>query len=288
MAADKSNLNADDDVLAVASQLQAKKQPFALATVIETEGSTSARTSAKAIFDAEGGVVLGWVGGGCAQSTVAHAALESLRTSASQIVELDLNDEVLGTGMPCGGSMKVFIEPVLPRPSLWILGHGRVAECLCRIGALMDFDVVVDDPLAEQTRFPAASHVIANDPNYDAVEPGASDFIILATQSSGDHQSMKRILSSGKGSISLIASHKRAKLVLDYLRDDGFGKDVLDRVRTPAGLDLGAQTPEEIALSVISEIVLFRRRGRGFVICRAEGQNDGQDAAPATNHGQDA
>ena len=98
MAADKSNLNADDDVLDVASQLQAKKQPFALATVIETEGSTSARTSAKAIFDAEGGVVLGWVGGGCAQSTVAHAALESLRTSASQIVELDLNDEVLGTG----------------------------------------------------------------------------------------------------------------------------------------------------------------------------------------------
>jgi xanthine dehydrogenase accessory factor len=288
MTADNPDLNADDDVLAVASQLQAKKQPFALATVIETEGSTSARTSAKAIFDAEGGVVLGWVGGGCAQSTVAHAALESLRTNASQIVELDLNDEVLGTGMPCGGSMKVYIEPVLPRPTLWILGHGRVAECLCRIGALMDFDVVVDDPLAEQTRFPAASRVVADDPNYDIVKPGTSDFIILATQSSGDHQSMKRILASGKGSISLIASHKRAKLVLDYLRGDGLDKEALDRVRTPAGLDLGAQTPEEIALSVISEIVLFRRRGHGFVICRAEGQNDGQDAASATNDGKGA
>lgn len=270
MAADKPDLNADDDVLAVASRLQARKQPFALATVIETEGSTSARTSAKAIFDADGGVVLGWVGGGCAQSTVAHAALDCMRTNATQIVELDLNDEVLGTGMPCGGSMKVYIEPVLPKPTLWILGHGRVAECLCRIGAMMDFDVVVDDPLADATRYPAASKVVADDLNYDIVQPGASDYIVLATQSSGDHQSMKRILASGHGQVSLIASHKRAKLVLDYLREDGYGQETLDRIRTPAGLDLGAQTPEEIALSVISEIVLFRRRGRGFVICREE------------------
>jgi xanthine dehydrogenase accessory factor len=270
MAADKSDLNADDDVLAVASRLQASKQPFALATVIQTEGSTSARTSAKAIFDADGGVVLGWVGGGCAQSTVAHAALDCIRTNATQIVELDLNDEVLGTGMPCGGSMKVYIEPVLPKPALWILGHGRVAECLCRIGAMMDFDVVVSDPLADTEHYPAASKVIADDLNYDAVQPAASDFIVLATQSSGDHQSMKRILASGHGQISLIASHKRAKLVLDYLREDGYGKETLERIRTPAGLDLGAQTPEEIALSVMSEIVLFRRRGRGFVICREE------------------
>jgi len=275
-AADNPDSSADADVLAVASQLQAKRQPFALATVIETEGSTSARTSAKAIFDAEGGVVLGWVGGGCAQSTVAHAALESLRTQSSQIVELDLNDEVLGTGMPCGGSMKVYVEPVLPRPVIWILGHGRVAECLCRIGALMDFDVIVDDPLAERARFQAAAQVLADDPNYDAVKPGGSDYIVLATQSSGDHQAMKRILASGSGSVELIASHKRAKLVLDYLRDDGQSQDALGRVRAPAGLDLGAQTPEEIALSVISEIVLFRRRGRGFAICRAD-----PPAAPA-------
>ena len=109
------------NILGLAAQLQADKQPFAMATVIETEGSTSARTGAKAIFDREGAVLAGWVGGGCAKSTVAHAAVEALQTGETQIVDLDLNDEVLGTGMPCGGSMKVYVEPMLPRATLWIL-----------------------------------------------------------------------------------------------------------------------------------------------------------------------
>src|SRR5215218_1367599 len=148
------------DILVLAAQLRAKREPFVLATVIEAEGSTSAKLGAKAIFDPEGAVIAGWVGGGCAESTVAHAAVECIESQEGQVIELDLNDEVLGTGMPCGGAMRVFVEPVLPRAVLSLLGHGRVAECLCRLGALMGFDVIVDDALAERSRFPEASRRI--------------------------------------------------------------------------------------------------------------------------------
>jgi xanthine dehydrogenase accessory factor len=89
----------------------------------------------KAVIDRQGKVVVGWVDGGYAQSTVCHAALEALREGELRVVDLDLDDEVLGTGMPCGGAMRVYVEPMMPKPKLWILVHGRVAECLCRWGA---------------------------------------------------------------------------------------------------------------------------------------------------------
>jgi xanthine dehydrogenase accessory factor len=160
--------------------------------------------------------------------------------------------------------------PILAQPTLWILGHGRIAECLCQIGALMGLDVIIDDPLAGAERFPDASCLIADDSNYDAIKPEASDFIVVATQHNGDHQSMRRILASDACYIALIASHKRTDLVLNYLRHDGFNDGILNRVHAPAGLDLGAQTPEEVAISVISEIVLLRRRGRGFTVSRVD------------------
>jgi len=247
------------DVLRVAADLVAARRPFALSTVIEAQGSTSARTGAKAIFDTEGTVMTGWVGGGCAESTIAHAALECLETETPQIVDVDLDDEVLGAGMPCGGSMRVYVEPVVPRPTLWILGHGRVAECLCHLGALMSFDVVVDDTMAAPERYPDAARVIVDDGDYSALDTRPSDFVVIATQHRGDHESLRRLLASDVGYIALIASKKRTGLVIAYLRDSGFDQRAIDRIRAPAGIELNARTAEEIALSVISEVVLVRR-----------------------------
>jgi xanthine dehydrogenase accessory factor len=246
-------------VLSVAADLVAARQPFALSVVIDAKGSTSARTGAKAVFDAEGTVLAGWVGGGCAESTIAHAAVECLETETPQVVDVDLDDEVLGAGMPCGGSMRVYVEPIIPRPTLWILGHGRVAECLCHLGALMSFNVVIDDVMASSDRYPDASRVVTDDSDYGALAPASSDFVVVATQHRGDHESLRRLLSTDVGYIALIASRKRAGLVIDYLREAGVRQEDIDRVRAPAGIALGARTPEEIALSVISEVVLIRR-----------------------------
>lgn len=152
-----------EDILSVATTLSSSLQPFALATVVETVGSTSARTGGKALFDSEGSVIAGWVGGGCAEATVAHAAVECLSSGDSQIVALDLNEEVLGVGMPCGGTMRVFLEPFLPKPIVWLLGHGRVSECICEIATMMGFDVIVHDTIATPDRFPSATKLISED-----------------------------------------------------------------------------------------------------------------------------
>src|SRR5690349_11229711 len=109
------------------------------------------------------------------------------------------------TGMPCGGSMRVYVEPFLPPPTLWLLGHGRVAQCVCSIGALMGFAVVVDDPLADSEHYPDAVRLLTDDMDYGELAPGPADFVVIATQHKGDHQSMQRALRSGAGHIALIA-----------------------------------------------------------------------------------
>lgn len=251
------------EIFDVVIDLRARREPFAVATVIETAGSASAKTGAKAVIGHDGRVVAGWVGGGCAESTACHTALECMQSGETRVIDIDLNDEVLGAGMPCGGSMRVYVEPVLPKPTLWIMGHGRVAECLCLLADLMGLEVVVNDPMADRVRYPAAGQLITDDMDYSQLNPLAGDYVVIATQHKGDHESMKRALGSQAGYIALIASRKRARLVLDYLSDEGYDKNALARVMAPAGIDLGARTPEEIALSVISEIVMTRRSGSG-------------------------
>jgi len=252
------------DIFDVVTELRAGGRPFAVATVVETTGSVSAKTSSKAVIDENGRVVAGWVGGGCAESATCHTAIQCIQSGQTAILEVDMDDEVLGAGMPCGGHMRVYVEPILPRPTLWIMGHGRVAECLCSLADMVGLDVVVNDPLVERERYPAASRLITNDLDYGALCPAPGDFVVIATQHKGDHLSMKRALSSGVRYIALIASRKRSRLVLDYLRREGMGDQEIDRVVAPSGLDLGARTPEEIALCVMSEIVLVRRGGTGL------------------------
>jgi xanthine dehydrogenase accessory factor len=251
------------DIYEVVQELRATRRPFAVATVVETRGSVSAKTSAKAVIDEQGRVVAGWVGGGCAESAACHAALETIRSGESTILEVDMDDEVLGAGMPCGGHMRVYVEPVLPRPTLWLMGHGRVAECLCVMADLLGIEIVVIDALANPERYPAARQLVTDDDDYSSLTPVSGDFVVVATQHKGDHLSMKRALVSEAGYIALIASRKRARLVLDYLRRNGIEEREVGRVMAPAGLDLGARTPEEIALCVMAEIVLVRRGGSG-------------------------
>ena len=161
--------------------------------------------------------------------------------------------------------MRVYVEPVLPRPTLWIMGHGRVAECLCSLADMVGLDVVVNDPLVDRERYPAASRLITDDLDYGALPPRAGRLRRHCDAAQGRsrfHQA--GIVVSGSAYIALIASRKRSRLVLDYLRQEGVGDQDIDRVMAPSGLDLGARTPEEIALCVVSEIVLVRRGGTGL------------------------
>jgi len=248
-----------DYLLAIREQ----NAPYAVATVIDVVGSTSAKTGSKALIDQHGRVVTGWVGGGCAESSACDAALRSIESGATDIIEIDLDDEVLGAGMPCGGHMRVYIEPTVPKPSVWIMGHGEVAEHISHLADMMGFAVIVNDAMATHDKFADATRLITDDIDYSELTPGAGDFVVIATQHKGDHESMSRALKSDARYIALIASRKRSRLVMDYLRKKNFSEEDIRRVMAPCGLDLGARTPAEIALSVISEIVLVRRQASG-------------------------
>jgi len=252
------------EILDVLTEMRAKGHPYAVATVVETVGSVSAKTGSKAVIDARGNVVAGWVGGGCAESSTCDAALKAMQSGETTVLEINLDDEVLGAGMPCGGRMRVYVEPVMPKPTLWIMGHGRVAECLCTLGDMVGLNIVVNDPLAERDKYPTATRLITDDLDYAQLKPNANDFVVIATQHKGDHESMERALKSNASYIALVASRKRSRLVLEHLRERGAAPQDLARVMAPSGLDLGARTPEEIALCVISEIVLTRRGGSGM------------------------
>jgi xanthine dehydrogenase accessory factor len=258
----------------MAAELSAQRKTFAIATVVRVEGSSSARLGSKAIIDGQGKILLGWVGGGCAESAVRSTALECIKRGEPQLISLNMQDEVLGVGMPCGGMMDVYIEPVLPQPELLIAGHGRIAETLAALGHWMNFSVTVNDPAADRVSFPTVDRIVTKDFDLAETRIDANTFMVIATLHKNDHLWLKKALESQAGYIALVASTHRSALVLDYLRLEGIAPENLERVWAPAGLDLGAATPEEIALSIMSQIVLLRRGGSALALKQATATNE--------------
>jgi xanthine dehydrogenase accessory factor len=250
-----------DSLYSIAAELAAQRKPFAIATVVRVEGSSSARRGSKALIDTHGNILIGWVGGGCAESAVGSEALRCIRSEKPELITLDMKDEILGVGMPCGGMMDVYIEPILPQPELIIAGHGRIAETLARLGHLMNFAVTVHDPSAATENFPEAQRIINKDFNVAEIAFGPSTYVVIATLHKNDHLWLQRALDGEAAYVALIASSHRSRLVLDYLLAEGVSADKVERVWAPAGLDLGAAGPEEIALSIISQMVALRRGG---------------------------
>ncbi|MBZ5506270.1 MAG: XdhC family protein [Acidobacteriia bacterium] len=252
-----------------AAELAAQRRPFAIATVVRVEGSSSARRGSKALIDSQGRVVMGWVGGGCAESAVRSEALRCIRSEKPELITLDMQDEILGVGMPCGGMMDVYIEPVLPQPGLVIAGHGRIAETLARLGHLMNFAVTVHDPSAARENFPDAHRIIDKDFDVAEISFSPSTYVVIATLHKNDHLWLQKALEGEAAYVALIASAHRSHLVLDYLLAEGVAPEKVERVWAPAGLDLGAAGPEEIALSIMSQIVAVKRGGSAVALKQA-------------------
>src|SRR5258708_9404810 len=180
------------DLYSRAAELAAQRKPFAIATVVRVEGSSSARRGSKALIDSQGNILLGWVGGGCAESSVRSESLRCMRSEKAELMRLDMQNEILGVGMPCGGMMDVYIEPVLPQPELIIAGHGRIAETLARLGQMMNFSVTVHDPTATTENFPEALRIINKDIDVAEIAFGPSTYVVIATLHKNDHLWLQR------------------------------------------------------------------------------------------------
>ena len=273
-----------DDLLDQAAALQGQARPFVLATVVACKPPTSAKPGSKAIVQADGSFN-GWVGGSCAQPLVTQEALKVLQDGQPRLLLLTPDPEadfqLEGTvtiPMECQseGTLAIYLEPFLPKPQLLVIGQSPMARSLTTLGKDLGFYVCACDPAATEDLFPDAEALVED---LEAIREhiGPRSYIVVASMGHYDEDALNAVVGSEARYIGLVASPKRGKAVLEYLHGKGVPSEVLQRVRYPAGLDIGAVTAEEIALSILTEIV------RGM---RAEGE--GMETPPAAQNGHAA
>ena len=251
-----------------ASRLQSAGEAFALVTVLSAQAPTSGKAGDKAVVTADG-KIHGWIGGGCAQpaviKTVRRALLDGqprkIRISpADESAERELGD-VLEFGMAChsGGTLELFIDPVMPAVTLTVIGDSPVARALVGLAPRVGLRVAVVAQDASAADFPEADGVWSSD---DAASVSAqlnSPFVVVATQGRRDLQGLKAALALQPQGLWFVSSAKKAAVLLDNLRASGEDPAAVARIVAPAGELIGAQTPEEIALSVLTSVVAARR-----------------------------
>ncbi|HYM68070.1 MAG TPA: XdhC family protein [bacterium] len=243
------------DLLVLTQQLAASGEPFALATVVRCDRPTSAKPGAKAVVRKDG-TISGWVGGSCAEPVVVKEALRALADGRPRLIALvgeggagpGKREGVLEYPMTChsGGTLEIFVEPMLPRSRMVLIGKGPVVETLAKLGEAMEFTV---DRIGSEDSVERLSQLRAT----------RQTFIVVVTHGTFDEDAVERALRTGARYVSLVASRKRAQAVLDVLRDRGVAADLLARLKAPAGLDIGAVNPNEIAASILAEIVQVSR-----------------------------
>jgi xanthine dehydrogenase accessory factor len=256
------------------AELEAGGGTFAVATVVAVQRPTSARPGAMGIIHPDG-TIEGWVGGSCAQPVVVREALRSLadghprllRLSKSAPAEGRRGDGVVELVMTChsGGTLEIYVEPHLPAPSLWLAGTTPIVGALATLGAATGWRVSVFDPIADAEAFPDAERV-STVTALGKVDPELSPYVVVATQGIWDEEALAAALRRDVSYVGLVASPTRAGVVRAWLRDEAnVPEERLAALRAPAGIDLGAETPEEIALSILAELVQVRRGRAPFV-----------------------
>ena len=261
-------------VLEQAAQRQARGLPFALATVVRTVSVTAAKAGAKALIGADGSIVEGWIGGGCARAAVVKAARQCMADGRSRLVSIAPKDALADLGAAAGeerggvfyaknscpsqGTMDVFVEPVLPSPRLLILGASPVAVALARLAPSMGFVVAVAAAPDEHERFePGVQRLVgvAAPP-----EAGESAFVVVSTQGSGDRAALKSAAAMHARYRAFVGSRRKAETLKRELALEGVPAEALAAIKAPAGLDISAISSEEIALSILAEMIAVRRK----------------------------
>lgn len=252
------------ELLELASRLAARGEGFALVTVVRREPPSSARVGDTALVT-RSGEVHGWVGGGCTRSTLLRESLRAIADGEPRLLSLspdpatEQRPGLVALPMTCksGGTVDLYVEPVLPVPRVVVFGTTPAARTLVRIAHAMGCRVDVVDPEADGADFPEATRVIP-EISPDAVPQGAC--VLVATMDERDLDAIEAVAPLNPAYLGVIASRKRFAELRDALAARGVPRGVLDGIVAPAGLDIGARTPEEIALSVMAQIVERRRR----------------------------
>ncbi|NKN35350.1 XdhC /CoxI family-like protein [Agrobacterium sp. a22-2] len=264
------------DVMDLAARLKTAEQAFVLATVVRTVSVTAAKAGAKAVIRPDGTIAAGWIGGGCARGAVLRAANAALADGQARLVSVQPGDLLADLGVrpgdsrdgvqfarnmcPSKGSMDIFIEPVLPRPALMVFGASPVALALVSQARALGYHVTLAAPAADLSEPAEADRWIDGYAFEKDAKPPR--FIVVSTQGRGDEAALKAAVETKADYCGFVGSRRKMAALREKLTADGVDAGLLDRVKGPAGLDLGAITPDEIALSVLAEITRLRRRGQ--------------------------
>jgi xanthine dehydrogenase accessory factor len=241
--------------------------PFVIATVVRAEKPTSAKAGAKAIITEEG-KLSGWIGGSCAEPTVKREAKKALQDGQPRLIRLCPPEKmgqapqegVIEIALTCisGGTLEIYIEPQLAQPHLVVIGHLATAEALVRLGKGLGWRVSLLGLEVTRERFPAVDHIF-DELDFSRVAITRNTHIVVASHGNYDEDMLVAALQSEAPYVALIASKKRAGAILQYLNESNLTREQIARLKYPAGLDFGAVTPEEIALSILAEIVQRQR-----------------------------
>jgi len=242
--------------------------PFAIATVIRAEKPTSAKVGAKALIT-EDSKLTGWIGGSCAEPTVRREAKKALQDGQPRLIRL-CPPEKMGTApqegvieiaLTCisGGTLEIYIEPQLAQPHLVVVGHLATAEALVSLGKDLGWRISLLGLDVTRERFPDADQIV-DELDFQKVKVSQNSHVVIASHGNYDEDMLVAALQSDVPYVALIASRKRSEAILQYLNESNLTKEQIARLKYPAGLDFGAVSPEEIALSILAEIIQRRRR----------------------------
>lgn len=261
------------DILTLVCAMKERGAPFALATVVRTVAATAAKAGAKALILPNGTISEGWIGGGCARAAVLRAAMDALADGKSRLISVQPEDLLAGLGVgpgeerhgvrfarnacPSQGTMDIFVEPMLPPPEIIVCGSSPVAVAVTDLAGRFGFTVTACAPAAEQAAFADVERRIEG---YAlTVNRAGRRYIVVSTQGRGDEVALQAALAVEADYVAFVGSRRKAETLKARLLALGLPPERVERLKAPAGLDLGAITPEEIALSIVAEIVARRR-----------------------------
>ena len=261
----------NQEVFAAVADALERGEPAALVTIVATTGSTPQRVGAKMLVFADGRLV-GTIGGGCYENDAFWKAREAITARKPQLVHYELSDDFAQeTGLVCGGQMDVYIEPIEPSPELYVIGAGHVGTELATLAHAVGFEVhVVDDreKFASRERFPDVAAVVTEDiPTWIARKdfPPHAYVVIVTRGHTNDLEALRALAPRDLRYLGLIGSRAKVARIYEALQQDGVPGECLKRVHAPIGLDIGAVTPQEIAVSILAELIAVKHgklRGR--------------------------
>jgi xanthine dehydrogenase accessory factor len=253
-----------DQFLKETEELIAHGESFVTATVVRVLPPTSGKPGDKAIIHADGRIT-GWIGGGCAQPVVVKEALKAQADGRPRLVRISPSDSnpeegIVDYTMTChsGGALDIYLEPIKPKPQIMILGRSPAAQILARLGSTIGYGVSVVSPDSPKEGVDGIDSITTDDFKLPDGKITSQTFVVVSTQGEGDEEALEQAIDSEAVYVAFVASKTKAGKVLEFLKTRGVSPEKISRVRAPAGLDIGATSPEEIAVSILAEIVQIR------------------------------